>query len=70
MSLVRPTTSETGPATRSATPRPTVVRERERVLCVAEIEKARASSGSSACVLYRRANVATPAAKSATAIRR
>ena len=70
MSPVRPSTSDAGPATRRATPRPAVVRERDSVLCAADTEKERASSGSRAWVLYSNANVATPAANSATAIRR
>jgi hypothetical protein len=40
------------------------------VLCAAETAKARASPGSSAWVLYSKANVATPAANNATATRR
>ena len=70
MSRVRPSTSETGPVTRSAAPRPTVADDTDKVLCAAEREKARASTGNSACVLYNSANVATPAANSATVIRR
>ena len=70
MSPVRPSTSDAGPAASRATPRPAVVRERDSVLCAADTEKERASSGSSAWVLYSSANVATPAANRATAIRR
>ena len=47
-----------------------MVRERDSVLCPADTEKERASSGSRAWVLYSSANVATPAANRATAIRR
>jgi hypothetical protein len=51
ISRVRPTTSDRGPATRRAIPRPIVVSDRESVLCAAETSKARASSGSSVWVL-------------------
>ena len=47
-----------------------MVSERDSVLCAADTEKERASSGSSAWVLYSSANVATPAANRATAMRR
>ena len=70
MSRVRPSTSETGPVNSRATPSPAVVSDSDRVASAAETENARASSGSSAWVLYSRANVATPAANSAIAIRR
>ena len=70
MNGVRPSPSETGPVTSSAAPRPTVASDTDKVLCAAEREKARASTGSSAWVLYSSANVATPAADSATVIRR
>lgn len=68
MSRVRPSSSETAPATSRETPRPAVVKDSDSVLCAAETEKVRASSGSSAWVLYSSANVATPAANSATAM--
>ena len=48
---MRPTTSDTGPATSSASPRPTVLSDTERALWPADTEKARASSGSSGWVL-------------------
>ena len=51
MSRVRPTTSESGPATSRATPRPIVVSETDSVLCAAVTEKTRGNSGSSAWVL-------------------
>ena len=51
ISRVRPTTSDTGPATSSATPRPIVVSDTDNVLCAAETENARGNSGSSAWVL-------------------
>jgi hypothetical protein len=47
-----------------------VVRDTDRVLSAAEIENVRANSGRSAWVLYRSANVAIPAAKSAAVTRR
>jgi hypothetical protein len=70
MRRVRPSTSEMGPVTSSAAPRPAVAEDSDRVLRAAEREKARASSGRRAWVLYSSANVATPAANSATAILR
>jgi hypothetical protein len=51
ISRVRPTTSDTGPATSSASPRPTVLSDTERALWPADTEKARASSGNSGWVL-------------------
>jgi hypothetical protein len=47
-----------------------VVSDSDSVLCAADTENDRASSGSRAWVLYSSANVATPAANRATAIRR
>ncbi len=44
-----------------------VASDNDSVLCAADTEKTRASSGSSAWVLYSSANVATPAANSAPA---
>ena len=70
MSRVRPSTSDTGPVTSSAAPSPAVVSDSDSVLCPADSENARASTGSRAWVLYSSANVATPAANSATAILR
>ena len=70
MSRVRPRTSEIGPMNSSVTPSPAVVSETDKVLIASEIANERASSGSRAWVLYSSANVATPAANSATAIRR
>ena len=48
ISRVRPSTSETGPVTSSAAPRPTVAKDTDKVLCAADREKARASTGNSA----------------------
>jgi hypothetical protein len=48
---VRPTTSDTGPANSSVTPRPIVVSDTDSVLWAAEIENAPVNSGSSAWVL-------------------
>ena len=48
ISRVRPSTSETGPVTSSAAPRPTVAKDSDKVLCAADREKARASTGNSA----------------------
>jgi hypothetical protein len=46
ISLVRPSTSEAGPAIRSATPRPSVANDTLNALWPAETSKAVASSGS------------------------
>ena len=48
---VRPTTSDQGPATRIARPRPSMVSDIESVLWAVETSNSRASSGSSAWVL-------------------
>jgi hypothetical protein len=51
MKVVRPATSDAGPATRSARPRPRVVSETVRVLLAVETSNCAASSGRIAWVL-------------------
>ena len=51
MSLVRPTTSDSGPTTSIARPRESVVSETVRVASVVETSKRLASAGRMACVL-------------------
>ena len=51
ISLVRPKTSEAGPAISRAIPRPSVAKDTLKALWLGETSKARASSGSSGWVL-------------------
>ena len=51
MSRVRPTTSDSGPTTRSATPSDTVASDRVRVASVEDTSNRVARAGRIACVL-------------------
>ena len=67
---MRPTASDTGPATSSATARAAVVSDIASVARVGETSYASTSSGSSAWTSYSSTKVAIPAANTATITRR